>query len=154
MQQSGNLRARPHADKLPTCIKELGSKGNHLWKLQKADTNVTERRGQVPASVSSRIVSFSHSHNAGFRVKYTRKELRISPQLRKASEARDMSGVSLNEVPERLLYEAVKVRPRLCQSPPGVGVTRHGVLPKRAANKEWNQTRREKCVAVLNAERS
>lgn len=36
---------------------------------------------------------------------------------------------------------------------PGAGITGHGILPKRAANKEWSQPKREKCVAVLNAER-
>ena len=64
-----------------------------------------------------------------------------------------MSGVSLNEGLERSLCEAVKVKPGLPWRPQDVGDARvMGYLPRKAANREWNQLKRKMCVAVDKVE--
>jgi hypothetical protein len=75
--------------------------------------------------------------------------------LRKASEARDMAGVSLRGGPERPLCEAVKLKPGLPWRSQDVGGSIVlGFLSRKAATWRWNQPKREKCVAVNKAERS
>lgn len=78
-----------------------------------------------------------------------------SLQLRKAAEARHVSGVSLGGGQERPLYEVVKVKPGFHWRSQDVGddkVVRY--LPRTDANKVQNQPKREKCVAVNKPERS
>ena len=66
-----------------------------------------------------------------------------------------MAGVSLNGGLEVPLCEAVRLKPGLPWGPQDVGDARAvGSLLRRAANREWNQPKREKCVAVKKAERS
>ena len=66
-----------------------------------------------------------------------------------------MSGISLNGGLERPLCEAVKLKPGLPWRPQNVGDARAiGYLSRRAANREWNQPKRKKCVSVNKAERS
>ena len=66
-----------------------------------------------------------------------------------------MSGVSLHGGIERPLCEAVRVKPGLPWGPEDVGDVRFvGYLPKRAANREWSQPKRKKCVVVNKAKRS
>ena len=75
--------------------------------------------------------------------------------LRKASEARHMSGVACHGGPERPLCEAVKMKPGLPWRPQDIGDARvMWYLPRRAANRVWNQPKRETHVAVNKAERS
>ena len=60
-----------------------------------------------------------------------------------------MSGVPWNGDPERSLCEAVKMKPGLPWRLQDVGDARAvGSLLRRAADREWNQPKREKCVAV------
>ncbi|KAL6070602.1 hypothetical protein STEG23_013786 [Scotinomys teguina] len=57
--------------------------------------------------------------------------------------------------PREVIGEAVKVLPGLPWRPQDVGdAGAMGYLPGKAANREWNQTQREKCVAVNKAEQS
>ena len=66
-----------------------------------------------------------------------------------------MSGISLNGGLERPLCEAVKLKPGLPWRTQDVRDAKiMGYLPRRAANREWNQPKRKKCVAVTEAERS
>lgn len=70
----------------------------------------------------------------------------LSPQLRKATEERHVVEMSLHGGQERPLGEAVKVKPGLLWRPQDVGDARAvGYLPRRAANREWDQPRREVC---------
>lgn len=79
----------------------------------------------------------------------------LSPQLRPASEARCVSG-SLYGGPERPFPEAVKLRPGLpSRDPRTLELPRvMGYLPRRAANRECNQPKREKWVSVKTGKRS
>lgn len=64
-----------------------------------------------------------------------------------------MSGVSLNGGPERPLCEDVK-KPGLPWRTQDVRDARGmGYLLRRAANREWSQPKRKKCVAVNKAKR-
>ena len=66
-----------------------------------------------------------------------------------------MSGLSLHGSLERLLCEAVKMKPGLPWRPQDAGDVRAmGYLPRKAANREDNQPKRKKCVVVNKAERS
>ena len=66
-----------------------------------------------------------------------------------------MSGVSLHGGLKRVWCEAVKVKPGLPWRPQNVGdATAIGYLLRGAANKELNQPKRKKCVAVNKDERS
>lgn len=56
---------------------------------------------------------------------------------------------------EKPLCQAVKVKPGLPWRPQNVGDARAvGYLPRRTANRKWNQSKREKCAAANQAERS
>ena len=56
---------------------------------------------------------------------------------------------------EGSLCEAVKLKPGLPWRLHEVGDARAmGFLPRKAANREWNQPKRKKCVAVNNVEKS
>jgi hypothetical protein len=79
-----------------------------------------------------------------------------SPQLRKVSEARQVvSSESLYGGQERRLCEAVKVKPGFCCCAQAVGSARAvGELPRRAADWEWKQPKRENCAAASKAERT
>ena len=71
----------------------------------------------------------------------------------KATETRHLAGHSLHVGPESPLLEAVKVQPGLPWRPQDVEDARAmRYLPGRAADTEWNQTKREKYVN--KAERS
>ena len=49
----------------------------------------------------------------------------------------------------------MKVKPGLPWRPQDIGNARAmGYLPRRATNREWNQSKKKKCVAVNKAERS
>ena len=51
------------------------------------------------------------------------------------------------------MKQAMEVKHRLCKRPQDVGDARVvGYLLRKAANREWNQPKREKCVAVNKAE--
>ena len=72
--------------------------------------------------------------------------------LRNATEVRHVSGVSLNgRLVERPLCESIKLKglPWRIQD-----VRVMGYLQIRASNREWNQSRRKKCVAVNKAEQT
>ena len=76
-------------------------------------------------------------------------------RLKKVTEMRHVSEVSLNEGLERSLHEAMKVKPGLAKRPQDVRHARAvGNLPKKTGKREWNQFKRKKCVAVNKAERS
>ena len=63
--------------------------------------------------------------------------------------------VSLHGGPERLLCEAVVVKPGLPWRSQDVGDARAvGFMLRKVANREWNQPKRKKYVAVNKAERS
>jgi hypothetical protein len=65
-----------------------------------------------------------------------------------------VAGVYLYGGLERPFCESVKVKPGLPWRPQDVGdAIVVGCLPRRAANKEWNQTKTEKHFAVNKAER-
>jgi hypothetical protein len=91
-----------------------------------------------------------------FRVKDTRKGLWDLPlQLRKAAEARCESDMSRYGGPEGPMHKAVKVKPGFTWSLEDFGDARVLVyLPRRAGSREWNQPKREKCVAANKAKRS
>lgn len=56
---------------------------------------------------------------------------------------------------QRSVFMKLVVRPGLPWRPQGVRDARVlGCLPRRAANKEWNQHKGNKCVALNKAERS
>lgn len=77
----------------------------------------------------------------------------LPPKSRKAAETKFVAGVSLHGGPERPLSEAVKVKPGFPWRPQDVEDARAmRYLPGRAADTEWNQTKREKYVN--KAERS
>ena len=64
-------------------------------------------------------------------------------------------GVPAERPQETTLCEAVKVKPRLPWRPQDVRDARAmGYLLRKAASREWNQSKREKCVAVSKAEMS
>lgn len=66
-----------------------------------------------------------------------------------------MAGKSLHGGPERPLHEAVKEKPGLYWRPQDAGDDRAvGYLPRSGAYSEWNQFKREKCVAVSKAGRA
>lgn len=92
---------------------------------------------------------------SSFRVKNRRKGLWNLPQrLRKASGARIASGVSQRGVPERPLWEAVKVTMWLPWRPQDVRDARAmEFLPKRAANRDWNQPKKKKCMQSIKLNR-
>lgn len=82
---------------------------------------------------------------SGFRFKDTRVKGLWSPltPLKKASEARNVTGKSLHGGQERPLHEAMKVKPGLYWRPQDVGDDRAVVyLPRTAAHREWNQFKR------------
>ena len=86
---------------------------------------------------------------------YKRGAMESLPEPKKAAEALHMSRLSLHGGWERPLCEAVKARPGLPGSPQEVGDSRvMGSLLRRAANREYNQPKRKKCVAVNKSERS
>ena len=63
-----------------------------------------------------------------------------------------MSGESLQRGPERPLHEAVKVKSGLQSKPRDFGGVRvMGCLPRKDANRVWNQPKREKCVVASKA---
>lgn len=65
-----------------------------------------------------------------------------------------MAGVSLHGGPEKPLCEAEKVKPGSPWIPPDVGDARIVVhLSRRAANRQYNQPKREKCIEMNKAER-
>jgi hypothetical protein len=75
-------------------MKSLTIQENH-WQ-QKTDTDVIERGDQASAPVNSRMWQL-WPHDSDFRVNYTRKGLwTLLLQLRKAAEARCVSGMSLH----------------------------------------------------------
>ena len=92
--------------------------------------------------------SFSHVV-LGLELRIEERSYRI-----KAAEARHVSGVSLNGgLVEKQLHEAVNLKP----GPPWRtqdirGARVMGYLPRRTANRECNQPRRKKSVAVNKAE--
>jgi hypothetical protein len=60
--------------------------------------------------------------------------------------------VSLHGSIERALNEAVKMKPGLLLRSQNVGDARAvAYLPRRTANREWNQPKRKKCVAINKA---
>ena len=64
-----------------------------------------------------------------------------------------MSGVSLNGGLKKPLHDAVRLKLVLPWRPQDVGNSKAmRYLLRRAANREWNQPKREKCVAVKKAE--
>ena len=66
-----------------------------------------------------------------------------------------VAGMSLCGGLERPVCESVKVKPGLPWRPQDVGKARAAeYLPRRAANREWNQPRRKKCVVVNKVERN
>lgn len=93
-------------------------------------------RGQSPAAPPPQGAG-------GFTVKATRKGL-CSPSLtKKTDEARHMPWVFLQGGLERSLHGTVKVKSRLSWRPQDVGEARTvRYLPRRAANREWNQPQR------------
>ena len=70
---------------------------------------------EAPAPVTANSRTWQlQSRGSGFRVKNQRSELwNLLPCLRKAAEARRVSGVSLNGGLEKPLHEAVKLKTRL-----------------------------------------
>ena len=62
--------------------------------------------------------------------------------------------VSLHGGLEWPLCEAVKAKPGLSWRPQNIEDDRAmGYLPRKVANREWNQPKRKKCAAVNKAER-
>ena len=80
------------------------------------------------------------------------KELWNLPQLlRKTVEARYVSQVSLNRGLKRPLLKTVLLNPwRPLDNAEARAV---GYLPKKTANRVWNQSNRKKCVSVNRAEK-
>lgn len=96
------------------------------------------------------------SRGSGFRVKERSKRLEILPvRLRRATEARCVAGVSLCGGLERPLYEAMEVKPRFSWRPQNAEDVRTvRYLPRKSANREWNQLKRKKWVAINKDKRS
>lgn len=77
------------------------------------------------------------------------------PHLRKATEARHVSRVFLTGGLERPFCEDVKVKLGLPWRLQDAGDARvMGYLPRKTANREWNQPKREKRVTVKKVEQS
>ena len=91
-----------------------------------------------------------------FRVKDRRKGLWILPlQVKEVMETRYTSGMSLHGGLYGPLSEAVKVKPGLGWKPQDAGNARVlGYLPRKATDREWNQTKTKKCTVVNNTEKS
>jgi hypothetical protein len=94
----------------------------HSSKTLRHNEHVFEQGDHVSAPASTRTRQL-WPHGSSFRVKDTRKGLwNISPQLRKATEARHMSEMSLNGGNlDWLLCEAVKMKPGLLWRPQSTG---------------------------------
>ena len=68
--------------------------------------------------------------------------------------ARCVAGVSLHGGPERPLHKAVRSKSILPWRPQDIGDARViGFLLRKAANGEWNQSKRKKCVVINKAEK-
>ena len=64
---------------------------------------------------------------------------------KEATEARHVSGVSMNGGPERPLCETVKLKPILPQRSQDVrNIKDMAYVLRKAANREWNQHKRKK----------
>ena len=71
------------------------------------------------------------------------------------SQACDVVRLSLHGGLERKLHEAVKVKPRLLWCLQDVGDVRvMEYLLRKATNKEWNQPKKENCIAASKTKRS
>jgi hypothetical protein len=112
---SGDLREKPHPDKLPTCEKVLkkclSSKGNHENKKPIDPTVIViEGEGQVPAPSSSRTWHlWSCVLVLQSKTKKKKKKLWNLPLWLMKGEAKPVSRMFLHGDSERPLCETVKV---------------------------------------------
>ena len=75
--------------------------------------------------------------------------------LRKTTKVRHVSVVSLNGSLDRPLHEAAKLKPGLPWRPEDIRNARAmAYLPRKAANRKWNQIKGKKHVLVNKAKRS
>ena len=77
-----------------------------------------------------------------------------SSMTKETTEAKHVPEISLWEGPERSLYEVLKVKSGFYWSPQDVEDVRvMGYLATEAANREWNQAKRKKCVQLTKLRR-
>ena len=133
----GILRAWPHPAKLPTCKKLHRQQGE-------AYRNVIQGR------VHRRCSQTWQYHPCGVGSRNMKAMLvnglwSLPPQLHRAADVRCVAGSeSLRGIPERPLHEALKVKVGLYWRSQHIEKARDmRYLPKRATDREKNQTKRE-----------